>query len=111
MAQIHDFERSDLPAATKTALRFTERWVRDHAQTIDDALFEELREHFSDEQIYELTLIVGYYDMSHRMNNALGIERPNQELYDTPAPRVPSRLAPYLDELKARRAEREQPPS
>ena len=104
--KIHDFEASDLPEATKLALRFTERWVIDHGQDIDGELLLAMQRHYTDAEIVELALIVGRYDMAHRFNHAFNLER-GEELYTFGKPRVSERMGRYLEELRAERRARE----
>ncbi len=40
---------------------------------VDDELFENLRRHFSDEQIIELSAFIAYENFRARLNHALGI--------------------------------------
>ncbi len=48
--------------------------VTEHAHRIDDALFEKLREGFSEPQIVELTMRIALAGFFNRFNNALGVE-------------------------------------
>ncbi|MEM9072350.1 MAG: carboxymuconolactone decarboxylase family protein [Myxococcota bacterium] len=54
--------------------------MMNNANAISDVFFEELRGEFSDPEIVELTLLVGYINMLNLFNNALGIEY--QDEYD-----------------------------
>lgn len=60
-------EAPDLTDAERTALRFADRMATDHL-SIDDAMFEELRLHFSEPEIVELgmdiALFVGFGRLS-----------------------------------------------
>ncbi len=58
-----------------------ERLVRDysivvtqHANRVTDSMYNELRNHFSEEQIVELTLRIALCGFFNRFNDALGIE-------------------------------------
>ena len=42
--------------------------------TVDDALFERLRRHFSEDALVELTALIAWENASSRFNRALGIE-------------------------------------
>ncbi|WP_068187017.1 hypothetical protein [Mycobacterium sp. UM_CSW] len=46
-------EAENLSAAERSALRFAELFASDHL-AIDDAVYDELREHFSEDQLVEL---------------------------------------------------------
>ena len=49
------------------------------AYDVDDALFETLRQHFSEEEIIALTAIIAWENASSRFNRALRI--PSQNLW------------------------------
>jgi alkylhydroperoxidase family enzyme len=48
--------------------------VTERAWGIRDAMFERLREHFSNEQIVELTMRIALTGLFNKVNQALGIE-------------------------------------
>jgi alkylhydroperoxidase family enzyme len=48
-------EAENLSAAERSALRFAELFTTDHL-AIDDAVYDELREHFSEDELVELGL-------------------------------------------------------
>lgn len=52
-------EAPDLTAAEKAALAYGDRFATDHL-SIDDTLFEELRQHFSEQQLVELGVWVAF---------------------------------------------------
>jgi hypothetical protein len=54
-AKIARYETSDLPDSTKAALRLADTVII-HPNSVDPALYGQLREHFSDEQIAELLI-------------------------------------------------------
>jgi AhpD family alkylhydroperoxidase len=56
----------------RLAIEYAERFAVDH-QSIDDALFERLREHFADDEILDLTLCVAVYLGLGRTLEVLGI--------------------------------------
>jgi alkylhydroperoxidase family enzyme len=71
---LHDFEkRADFSEKEKAALRLAERMTRD-ARTVDDALWEELRQHFNDGEIIELISAIGLFNYFNRVNDALRME-------------------------------------
>ena len=106
VAKVQDFEASDLSEKTKLALRFTERWVAAHAQGIDGELLEQMREHYTDEQIIELALIVGRYDTAHRFNVAFGLERALDDFYSFGGAKIPPLLEGALETLREAHRER-----
>lgn len=53
-------EAQDLSAAEKAAIRYGELMATDHL-AIDDAMYEALREHFSEAQIVELGMTVAFF--------------------------------------------------
>ncbi len=54
------------------ALAYAEA-VTDSSRRVDDALFARLRQHFSDQEIVELTALIAYQNMSSKFNAALGV--------------------------------------
>lgn len=73
------------PEAMRVSLRYAERMTRD-AHTVDAALFEELKRHYTDAQILELTAVVGLTNYWNRFTTALRIDLSGtDEPYDPPA--------------------------
>ena len=72
MAKLADYERSDLPARTKAALRLADRLAGDH-RSVDGALVGELRAHFTDDQILDLGMTVAFVSGWQRFIEAFGI--------------------------------------
>ncbi len=72
VAKLADYERSDLPERTKTALRLADRLTGD-PPAIDDAFHDELRRHFSDEQILDLGMTITFASGWQRFIEAFGI--------------------------------------
>jgi hypothetical protein len=70
-AKIADYERSDLPEATKAALRFADAWLSSPFD-VPPALKTALRAHFSPEQIVEMALSVWKWSQN-KMMTALGM--------------------------------------
>lgn len=75
--EIAAVEREDWSAAvfdsrTSTALRFTADTLQ-HAK-VSDALFAEVRSHFSPREIVELVLTLGYYSMLARLTEVVELE-------------------------------------
>jgi len=72
---------SALAGADAPGLSEKERLVRDYAVCVTerawgirDAMFEQLRQHFSNTQIVELTMRIALTGMFNKVNQALGIE-------------------------------------
>ena len=57
----------------KAVIRYADRLTRG-AATIRDAELEELRRHFSEEQIVELTLVACVANFTNRVNDGLRVE-------------------------------------
>jgi len=72
VAKLADYEQSDLPERTKTALRFADRLWGDRP-TIDPELHEELRRHFTDDQILDLGMTITFVSGWQRFIEAAGI--------------------------------------
>ena len=59
-------------AAERAVLQYTDEVSRSYRAS--DAAFAELRKHLDDEQVTELTIIIGYYEMICRILEALQVE-------------------------------------
>jgi alkylhydroperoxidase family enzyme len=57
----------------RVALEYAER-ITDTAQKVDDAFFAELRKHFTEAQIVELTAAIAMENFRSKFNPALGVE-------------------------------------
>jgi alkylhydroperoxidase family enzyme len=68
-----------LTDAQKTAIRWAEQVTHLKARD-DEALFQEMRKHFTDRQIVELTVLIGMWNWSNRFTEALHIELEPEEL-------------------------------
>ncbi len=77
VAGLDDFERADFSEREKLALRFAELMALDHHR-LDDAFFAQLRQEFTDPEIYELGLITGQFIGYGRLIAALDLENPVQ---------------------------------
>jgi alkylhydroperoxidase family enzyme len=72
VAKLADYEQSDLPERTKAALRLADKlWGDPHA--VDRAFYDDLRAHFSDDQILDLGMSVAFASGWQRMIEAFGI--------------------------------------
>jgi alkylhydroperoxidase family enzyme len=70
--------------ALRTALRYAERMTRD-AHRVDGALFAEMKVHYSDAEIVEITSVVGLTNYWNRFTTALRIDLSGtDEPYDPP---------------------------
>ena len=72
MAKLADYERSDLPERTKIALRLADRLTGD-APTVDEAFYEALRRHFSDDELLDLGMTITFASGWQRFIEAFGI--------------------------------------
>lgn len=66
----------DSPAFTpreKAAIAFAERLTVD-SLGVDDAMFAELKAHFSDSEIVEIAAVAGLFNYFNRFNNALQVD-------------------------------------
>ena len=72
VAKLADYEGSDLPERTKTALRLADR-LTGETPAIDDAFHAELQQHFSDEQILDLGMTITFASGWQRFIEAFGI--------------------------------------
>jgi alkylhydroperoxidase family enzyme len=79
VAKMLDHRNSDLDERIKVALDLTEDFVMNHARGVDDDFMKRLREHFSEDQIVELTIGIGIWDASHKFNNVFDIDPPVTE--------------------------------
>jgi len=83
LAAVAEYQASDLfTPAEKAALRYTEEMCRESVDVPDD-VFEELRRHFKDSEIVELTGTIALENFRARFNRALLI--PSDELCQLPA--------------------------
>jgi uncharacterized peroxidase-related enzyme len=65
--------RDDFTAAEKLALELAERATLD-SKTVDDAFWNQLREHYDEGEIIELLAAIGLFNYFNRFNNALHME-------------------------------------
>ncbi|MBT4121201.1 MAG: hypothetical protein HOA57_05050 [Candidatus Magasanikbacteria bacterium] len=66
----HKFE--DLPKAEQIVLEYGEAVTRE-AYKISDDLFNKLKNHYNDQQIVELTSVIGLFNYINRFNDALRV--------------------------------------
>ena len=92
--QALDFRNSDLPDRTKVALELAEDFILNHANNVDDAFMDRLKEHFSEDQIVELTIGIGIWDSVHKFNNVFDVPPPVEDgLFIVGLPDVPEDMA------------------
>ena len=93
-----DHRRSDLDERTKLALDLAEDFVLNHADNIDDAFMDKLKEHFSEEQIVELTIALGTWDWVHKFNKVFDVDPPvsDGQLFVVGLPDVPAGMHQHL---------------
>jgi alkylhydroperoxidase family enzyme len=66
-------QRSDFTEKEKSALRLAERVTRD-GHSVDDAQWNELRQHFDEGEVVELLCAIGLFSYFNRFNDALQVE-------------------------------------
>ena len=76
---LHDYATSSLfDAAERVALEYADA-MTDTGSDVDDALFARVRQHYDEEQIAELTMLIAWENASSRFNRALRV--PSAELW------------------------------
>jgi alkylhydroperoxidase family enzyme len=74
MAEVTRWRDSDVfSAAERVALEYAER-VTYTDQSVDDALFARLKQHYTEPQIVELTAAIALENFRSKFNPTLGIE-------------------------------------
>jgi alkylhydroperoxidase family enzyme len=74
LAEVLDWRTSKLfSPLERAALEYAER-ITTTGQKVDDALFAELKKHFSEAQIVELTAAIAMENFRSKFNPPLGIE-------------------------------------
>jgi alkylhydroperoxidase family enzyme len=69
---MRDYENSDLPDREKMALRFADIILSD-PQKLDEAFFNRMKEHFTEEQIIDMGMGVGFLHGTQRFIESMGI--------------------------------------
>jgi alkylhydroperoxidase family enzyme len=72
VAKVVDYERSDLPARTKAALRLADRLAGERP-VIDAELHAELKRHFTDDELIDLGMTLTFASGWQRFIEAFGI--------------------------------------
>ena len=71
--------------------------VPNHADNIDDAFMDRLKEHFSEAQIVELTIALGTWDWVHKFNKVFDVDPPVTDgLFIVGLPDVPPEMRQHL---------------
>ena len=101
ITKMKDHRNSDLDARTKAALDLTEDFILNHARAVDDEVIKGMREHFSEEELVELTIAIGIWDSVHKFNNVFDIDPPvtgDGELFETGLPDVPEDMLVHVSD-------------
>ena len=96
-----DHQNSDLDDRIKIALDLAEDFILNHARGVDDDFMDRLKEHFSEEQVVELTIAIGIWDSVHKFNNVFDIDPPvtgDGELFETGLPDVPEDMLVHVSD-------------
>jgi len=64
MESLSEADKSAVVYARETTLKASE---------VDDSVFEELRKHYNDQQVVELTSVIGFFNYINRFNDALRV--------------------------------------
>jgi alkylhydroperoxidase family enzyme len=70
--KMRDCEKSDLSEREKMALRFADIILTD-PQKLDEAFFTRLKEHFTEEQIIDMGMGIGFLHGTQRFIESMGI--------------------------------------
>ena len=77
--QALDFRNSDLPDYIKIALELAEDFILNHANNVDDAFMDRLKEYYTEDQIVEITIGIGIWDAVHKFNNVFDVPPPVED--------------------------------
>jgi alkylhydroperoxidase family enzyme len=79
LSELYQFDTSDLFSnKEKATLRYAEA-ISQTPNRVTDSLFADLKEHFTEDEIVELTALIAFQNCSSRFNTALKI--PSQNFY------------------------------
>ena len=99
IVQMLDHRNSELDERTKPALDLSEDFILNHARGVDDALMARLKDHFSEQQIVELTIAIGIWDSVHKFNNVFDIDPPvADDLFETDSADVPEDMRVHVSD-------------
>ncbi len=77
IASLTDVESAEITERERLAVRFAQRMATDH-HSMDDDFFDELRDEFTDPEIFELGMITGQFIGYGRLISILDLENPDQ---------------------------------
>lgn len=72
VAALADYEHAAFTEREKAALRYADQMYFDHHK-IDDALFSDLRERFNDDELLELSWVIGEFISVGKIIHVLGV--------------------------------------
>ncbi|MBI4588625.1 MAG: carboxymuconolactone decarboxylase family protein [Candidatus Rokubacteria bacterium] len=72
VAALADYERGPFTEREKAALRYADQMYFDHHK-IDDGLFSQLRERFNDDEVLELSWVIGEFISVGKIVHVLGV--------------------------------------
>jgi len=72
VAKLEDYERADLPARTRAALRYVDRLTSD-AWQLDRPFYDELRRDLTDDELLDLGMVAMFFHGWQRLIDAFGI--------------------------------------
>ena len=73
VAALRDFERGPFSEREKAALRYADRLFADH-HAVDDALWEDLRGRFAEDELLELTWVLAEFIALGKVIYVLGVQ-------------------------------------
>ena len=91
LRRVDRFEAEDFTGAEKAVLRFTNAFYEDH-RTIPDAVWEDLRHHYSEPEVIELAWTIASYIMLGKLIHAFRIPYGDEEV-GQPGPESPEARA------------------
>jgi alkylhydroperoxidase family enzyme len=77
IASLADVESAEITERERLAVRFAQRMATDH-HSMDDDFFDELRDEFTDPEIFELGMITGQFIGYGRLISILDLENSDQ---------------------------------
>ena len=99
ISKMLDHRNSDLDDRIKAALDLTEDFVTNHAHGVDEDFMSRLKEHYSDEELVELTVAIGIWDSIHKFNNVFDIHPPVEDgQFTVDPPDVPDGMHQHIIE-------------
>ena len=77
--QIADFENGSFSPREKLALAYAESFIV-APQSMTDRFFEDMKEHFTEGEIVEMSFFLGFYNMIHRFNAAIDLQHEDRQM-------------------------------